>query len=509
MSRIKVLAQLDITECRLPQDGRFRFTRAGDSTDLRVSIMPSAFGEDAVLRLLDKAQLRSRSAAVSLDLLGFQQGEPMLIRDLAREPSGMLLVTGPTGSGKTTTLYAVLSEINTGAEKIITIEDPVEYELPGVLQIPVNERKGLTFATRSAIDPAARSRPDPRRRDPRCRDRGDRGSVVPHRTSGVHVGARERHHRRDRSFPAFRPRHVRVHVVVERRRRAAPRPAALRSLRRPRASRLRASAMARDGRTSGAASVFRKRSAARTAAGRAIEGASSLPRFIGSMTRCAIASRKAYPFPTSADMPSSAEWSRWLARAAGHVAQGIPRWRRSGVPWAGAETHSDLSRDIARGHVGPCGVVARRGAMACRRFAGARPRAGVGPAGLPLSRRAAAAPGDSAVRCACVCLRARARARPRAAPRRASARDAQGDRGHGPGGPVRRLARRMVARTRLPVRGHGSRLAGRHGVRLPSQRRAAGRLATLVDARIQPRAGCGPAAEACSCSRTTPTPLPS
>ncbi len=146
VSRIKVLAQLDITECRLPQDGRFRFTRTNDSTDLRVSIMPSAFGEDAVLRLLDKAQLRSRSSAVSLDVLGFQEGNAALIRDLAREPSGMLLVTGPTGSGKTTTLYAVLTEINTGAEKIITIEDPVEYELPGVLQIPVNERKGLTFA---------------------------------------------------------------------------------------------------------------------------------------------------------------------------------------------------------------------------------------------------------------------------------------------------------------------------------------------------------------------------
>ena len=146
ISRIKVLAQLDITERRLPQDGRFRFEREDDSIDLRVSIMPSVFGEDAVLRLLDKAQLRSRSSAVSLDLLGFEEGNARLIRELAGEPSGMLLVTGPTGSGKTTTLYAVLSEINTGAEKIITIEDPVEYELPGVLQIPVNERKGLTFA---------------------------------------------------------------------------------------------------------------------------------------------------------------------------------------------------------------------------------------------------------------------------------------------------------------------------------------------------------------------------
>jgi general secretion pathway protein E len=146
ISRIKVLAQLDITERRTPQDGRFRFALSEGSIDLRVSIMPSVFGEDAVLRLLDKAQLRSRDEAVSLDLLGFDAASAERIRELAELPHGMLLVTGPTGSGKTTTVYAVLSEINTGIEKIITIEDPVEYELPGVLQIPVNERKGLTFA---------------------------------------------------------------------------------------------------------------------------------------------------------------------------------------------------------------------------------------------------------------------------------------------------------------------------------------------------------------------------
>ena len=146
ISRIKVLAQLDITERRTPQDGRFRFDLGGRSVDLRVSIMPSVFGEDAVLRLLDKAQLRSRDAAVSLDLLGFDADSAEQIRELAGLPHGMLLVTGPTGSGKTTTVYAVLCEINTGLEKIITIEDPVEYELTGVLQIPVNERKGLTFA---------------------------------------------------------------------------------------------------------------------------------------------------------------------------------------------------------------------------------------------------------------------------------------------------------------------------------------------------------------------------
>jgi general secretion pathway protein E len=149
ISRIKVLSQLDITERRIPQDGRFRFDLPGHSEgsiDLRVSIMPSVFGEDAVLRLLDKAQLRRQDVPVSLNLLGFDSQSAQLIRDLSNEPSGMLLVTGPTGSGKTTTVYAVLSEINTGHEKIITIEDPVEYELPGVLQIPVNERKGLTFA---------------------------------------------------------------------------------------------------------------------------------------------------------------------------------------------------------------------------------------------------------------------------------------------------------------------------------------------------------------------------
>jgi hypothetical protein len=140
---------LDITERRLPQDGRFRFSfGAGQDVqiDLRVSVMPSVHGEDAVLRLLDKARLRSHQSAVSLDLLGFEAKGAALIRELAGLPSGMLLVTGPTGSGKTTTVYAAMSEINTGLEKIITIEDPVEYELRGVLQIPVNERKGLTFA---------------------------------------------------------------------------------------------------------------------------------------------------------------------------------------------------------------------------------------------------------------------------------------------------------------------------------------------------------------------------
>lgn len=146
ISRIKVLAQLDIAERRTPQDGRFRLELGGRETDFRVSVMPSIFGEDAVVRLLDKAQLRGDAQSISLSGLGLDEDAVTRIRRLAKRPHGMLLVTGPTGSGKTTTLYAALSEVQTGQEKIITIEDPVEYELPGVLQIPVNEKKGLTFS---------------------------------------------------------------------------------------------------------------------------------------------------------------------------------------------------------------------------------------------------------------------------------------------------------------------------------------------------------------------------
>lgn len=146
ISRIKVLAKLDITERRVPQDGRFRATLHDRSIDMRVSVMPCVYGEDAVLRLLDKAQLRAPGAEISLEGLGFDPDTLVAIRRLATRPHGMLLVTGPTGSGKTTTLYAVLSQLRTGQEKVVTIEDPVEYELPGVLQVPVDERKGLTFA---------------------------------------------------------------------------------------------------------------------------------------------------------------------------------------------------------------------------------------------------------------------------------------------------------------------------------------------------------------------------
>src|SRR5579859_1575944 len=146
ISRLKVLAELDIAERRVPQDGSFRVEAAGREIDLRVSIMPSIHGEDAVIRILDKRAMMAAYGALRLETLGFDAASLVTLRGLAEEPHGMLLVTGPTGSGKTTTLYAELTEIHNGRDKIITIEDPVEYQLPGILQIPVNERKGLTFA---------------------------------------------------------------------------------------------------------------------------------------------------------------------------------------------------------------------------------------------------------------------------------------------------------------------------------------------------------------------------
>jgi general secretion pathway protein E len=147
IARVKVLAELDITEQRVPQDGRFKASERGRAVDFRVSIMPSIYGEDAVLRVLDKQSLyESTQQKLSLDSLGFDPRDVATLRRLSCEPYGMLLVTGPTGSGKTTTLYAAISEINTGQDKIVTIEDPVEYQLGGVLQIPVNEKKGLSFA---------------------------------------------------------------------------------------------------------------------------------------------------------------------------------------------------------------------------------------------------------------------------------------------------------------------------------------------------------------------------
>jgi general secretion pathway protein E len=146
ISRIKVVSELDIAERRVPQDGRFKARRDGREIDFRVSVMPSVYGEDAVLRILDRKALSDQLSGLTLDSLGFEAGLKQELRRLSTEPYGMLLVTGPTGSGKTTSLYAVITEVNNGEDKIITIEDPVEYHLPGVLQIPVNEQKGLTFA---------------------------------------------------------------------------------------------------------------------------------------------------------------------------------------------------------------------------------------------------------------------------------------------------------------------------------------------------------------------------
>ncbi len=146
ISRIKVISELDITEQRVPQDGRFRSTYRGRDVDFRVSIMPSIHGEDVVIRVLDKQTLADKASGLRLDVLGFDAHTMSVMREQFQLPYGMVLVTGPTGSGKTTTLYAAISEINHGDDKIITIEDPVEYQLAGVLQIPVNEKKGLTFA---------------------------------------------------------------------------------------------------------------------------------------------------------------------------------------------------------------------------------------------------------------------------------------------------------------------------------------------------------------------------
>jgi type IV pilus assembly protein PilB len=146
ISRIKVMSELDIAERRVPQDGRFRIRLDRKTVDFRVSVLPSAFGEDIVIRILDKEYIAAGVADLRLDRLGFNPGDILRFRRAITEPYGMVLVTGPTGSGKTTTLYAAISEINRADDKVITIEDPVEYQLAGVVQIPVNEKKGLTFA---------------------------------------------------------------------------------------------------------------------------------------------------------------------------------------------------------------------------------------------------------------------------------------------------------------------------------------------------------------------------
>ena len=185
LSRIKVLSDLDIAERRIPQDGRFRVKYKGRYIDLRVSIMPASHGEDAVLRVLDKETLSEKFHSLSLDVVGFSADETRRFRRYIREPYGMVLVTGPTGSGKTTTLYAAINEIKTDEDKIVTIEDPVEYQLRGITQIPVNEKKGLTFARGL-------------RRNSRPGNCANRDSVRPYGPPCFHHGARQQRNRRHR-----------------------------------------------------------------------------------------------------------------------------------------------------------------------------------------------------------------------------------------------------------------------------------------------------------------------
>ena len=201
ISRIKVMAELDIAEKRVPQDGRFKVRMPGKTIDFRVSIMPTVHGEDAVIRILDKESISEQFTELRLDILGFPTPSCARFRKYIREPYGMVLVTGPTGSGKTTTLYAALSEIKTAEDKIITIEDPVEYQLPGITQIPVNEKKGSDLRARPALDPAPRPRQDHGGRDPRPRDGADRHPVGAHRPPGVHDRPRQQRGRRAGPLP--------------------------------------------------------------------------------------------------------------------------------------------------------------------------------------------------------------------------------------------------------------------------------------------------------------------
>ena len=191
ISRIKVMSELDIAERRTPQDGRFRVRYKGRLIDFRVSIMPTIHGEDAVLRVLDKESMSEKFAKLSLDVVGFSDADLVKFRRYIKEPYGMVLVTGPTGSGKTTTLYAGVSEIKNDEDKIITIEDPVEYQIKGITQIPVNEKKGLTFARglRSILrhDPGQ----DHGGRNPRPGNRADRDQRRAHRAPGVHHRSRQ------------------------------------------------------------------------------------------------------------------------------------------------------------------------------------------------------------------------------------------------------------------------------------------------------------------------------
>ncbi len=201
ISRIKVMSELDIAERRVPQDGRFRVRYKTRLIDFRVSIMPTIHGEDAVLRVLDKESMSEKFAKLSLDVVGFAENDLVKFRRYIKEPYGMVLVTGPTGSGKTTTLYAALSEIKNDEDKIITIEDPVEYQIKGITQIPVNEKKGLTFAR--GLRSILRHDPDKIHggRNSRPGNGADRHQRRAHRAPGVHHRPRQQRAGRARPLP--------------------------------------------------------------------------------------------------------------------------------------------------------------------------------------------------------------------------------------------------------------------------------------------------------------------
>ena len=230
LSRIKVMSELDIAERRVPQDGRFRVRYKGRFVDFRVSIMPSVHGEDAVLRVLDKETLSEKFRNLTLDVVGFDHEEVTRFRRYIREPYGMVLVTGPTGSGKTTTLYAAINEIKNDEDKIITIEDPVEYQVRGITQIPVNEKKGLTFARGLRSILAPRSRQDHGRRNSRPGNRADRHQLRPHRPPGFHHRSRQQRDRRDRPLHQHGRRAVQFRLRAELHHGAAARSRDLREL---------------------------------------------------------------------------------------------------------------------------------------------------------------------------------------------------------------------------------------------------------------------------------------
>ncbi len=222
ISRIKVMSELDIAERRVPQDGRFRVRYKNRLIDFRVSIMPTIHGEDAVLRVLDKESMSEKFAKLSLDVVGFAESDLVKFRRYIKEPYGMVLVTGPTGSGKTTTLYAALSEIKNDEDKIITIEDPVEYQIKGITQIPVNEKKGLTFAR--GLRSILRHDPDKDHggRNPRSGNRADRHQLRAHRPPGVHHRPRQQRARRAGPLPQHGRRSLQLRLRAQLHSGAAP-----------------------------------------------------------------------------------------------------------------------------------------------------------------------------------------------------------------------------------------------------------------------------------------------